>query len=428
MRGLIFSLALAAAGLAQGAMDNSAKLIKTLQGNDVQAKLQAIETLGRMRAAAKTAVPALIQSLGDDSISAEAAQALADVGREAVPPLIAAVKDRKADAGVREGAMYALALMGPRAADAVTVLTESFQTADPPTRCAIAETLGCIGPSAKTALPALSSALKAPSPSLRLAAAMAIWKIGRRTDGVVPTLVQLLESGKRQDTKEAKEKINVSRSINPPSKLAVWFLGEIGPEAKSAVPALIKTLREGDVRLRGPAAEALGKIGPDAKTAIPALAAVLAANPTVPMILRDCDSSVVDLAGGALCKMGPNGVARILPLFDNESEKARELACQLISETGPSAKPYVSHLVAALRDKSPAVRRSAAEALGKLALEPRQAVPALVKKLNDSDRRVRAAACWALGGFRGSAACGGGSPADESPGRFKPRVRAVRGL
>ena len=233
---------------------------------------------------------------------------------------------------------------------------------------------------------------------------MAIWKIGRRTDGAVPALVELLKTDKRQEKKDTKESISVSRSINPPSKMAIWFLGEIGPEAKPAVPALIETLKKGDIRLRGPAAEALGKIGPDAKTAIPALAAVLAAHPTVAMILRDCDSSVIDLAGGALCKMGPNGVARILPLFDNESEKARELACQLISETGPSAKPYVSHLVAALRDKSPAVRRSAAEALGKLALDPRQSVPALAKKLDDPDGRVRAAACRALGGFHGSAA------------------------
>ena len=49
-------------------------------------------------------------------------------------------------------------------------------------------------------------------------------------------------------------------------------LGEIGPKAKEAVPALIGAL--GDKSVRGNAIIALGKMGPAAKDAIPALRAL----------------------------------------------------------------------------------------------------------------------------------------------------------
>ena len=52
---------------------------------------------------------------------------------------------------------------------------------------------------------------------------------------------------------------------------AAIALGDIGPEAKKAVPALIEALKDEDENVRGNAAIALGKIGPDAKDSVPAL-------------------------------------------------------------------------------------------------------------------------------------------------------------
>lgn len=48
-------------------------------------------------------------------------------------------------------------------------------------------------------------------------------------------------------------------------------LAEIGPEAKEAVGALIKTLGDADADVRSNAANALARIGPRAKEAIQAL-------------------------------------------------------------------------------------------------------------------------------------------------------------
>ncbi len=55
--------------------------------------------------------------------------------------------------------------------------------------------------------------------------------------------------------------------------LAASALGEM--RARTAVPALIRALDDGDARVRRAVVEALGQIGPAAKTAIPALTRAL---------------------------------------------------------------------------------------------------------------------------------------------------------
>ncbi len=75
---------------------------------------------------------------------------------------------------------------------------------------------------------------------------------------------------------------------------AAQALGRIGPEAKAAVPALIKALVD-DPRntVRSHAAQALGQIGPEAKAAVPALIEAL----------KDENENVRNAADGALRKI-----------------------------------------------------------------------------------------------------------------------------
>ena len=46
-------------------------------------------------------------------------------------------------------------------------------------------------------------------------------------------------------------------------------LGEIGPDAREAVPALIALVKDKEVEVRGAAVYALGEIGPPAKQRFP---------------------------------------------------------------------------------------------------------------------------------------------------------------
>jgi HEAT repeat protein len=52
---------------------------------------------------------------------------------------------------------------------------------------------------------------------------------------------------------------------------AARALGQMGPEAKEAVPSLMAALKDEDRAVRIQAAHALGEIGPEAKAAVPAL-------------------------------------------------------------------------------------------------------------------------------------------------------------
>jgi HEAT repeat protein len=62
--------------------------------------------------------------------------------------------------------------------------------------------------------------------------------------------------------------------------VAAWTLRDIGPEAKSAVPALIQLLRDEDEEAQMAATSALRQMGPAAKAAIPALTELLRSGPT----------------------------------------------------------------------------------------------------------------------------------------------------
>jgi len=117
-------------------------------------------------------------------------------------------------------------------------------------------------------------------------------------------------------------------------------LGDLGSEAKDAVPALKKALRDSDLFVRRFSIEALGKIGPDAKAAIPEVA----------LAMNDEKKEVALAAAEGLGKMGPDAI------------KA---------------------LTSAVKDvnKDPQVRKKAALSLGNMGLQARGAVPALADVL-----------------------------------------------
>ncbi|MBU4502509.1 MAG: HPr family phosphocarrier protein, partial [Nanoarchaeota archaeon] len=135
---------------------------------------------------------------------------------------------------------------------------------------------------------------------------------------------------------------------------AAVSLGNIGPEAKEAVPYLIEALK--DVRLAAAAAEVLGNIGPEAKEAVPYL----------------------------------------IEALKDESLYVRLAAAEALGNIGPEAKEAVPYLIEALKDESLYVRRAAAVSLGNIGPEAKEAVPYLIEALKDESLYVRLAALEAL--------------------------------
>lgn len=170
-------------------------------------------------------------------------------------------------------------------------------------------------------------------------------------------------------------------------KNAAAELGKIGPAAKKAVSALIKVLNDEDECVRDAAAEALGKIGAAAKEAIPALIEALKEKSESP-------GAMIALKG-----IGEVAIPALIEALKHKNQTVRRNAAQTLGRIGPEAKEAIPALVIALRDKSnnEDVRRDAACSLGNIGPETTDVVPALISALNDQSSSVRCDAAWALG-------------------------------
>jgi HEAT repeat protein len=155
--------------------------------------------------------------------------------------------------------------------------------------------LGQMGPKAKAAIPELKRKLREAryidyrrnSPRTVNGGELlwAIWNISRQPELVVPRLSEQLKYYYDDDGRYES------------GSLPTDLLGEMGPAARDAVPALVKLLRFGKKDDRIAAAVVLGKIGPDARTAIPALRHAL----------KDFRRPMREAAAEALRRIDPQG-------------------------------------------------------------------------------------------------------------------------
>jgi HEAT repeat protein len=219
---------------------------------------------------------------------------------------------------VRVAAASALARFGPEASAALVPLTTRVKKdADPFVRAAAAQCLGKIGPAAKGAVPNLNDLLSDAEPYARMSAAIAIWRIDGNTNMlprmldelpkvIWPVKWQIFEamgemgpaaygssavliwelkdrnSETRQRAAEALWKIAPDKlpliveaviepmndpratTVNPFSVMeGARLLGEIGPPARDAIPALTRALEHSEPLARTAAATALKRIVPE---------------------------------------------------------------------------------------------------------------------------------------------------------------------
>ncbi|AFZ22074.1 HEAT repeat domain-containing protein [Allocoleopsis franciscana] len=179
--------------------------------------------------------------------------ALADTGVEAIPDLIQALNDREPFAFFHSEER-ALRKIGK---DAVPALIADLQSQESRTRSRAAYALMQIGKDAQSAVPALITALQDENSDVRFSAAIAIFKIGGNPKDVIPELIPAIKY----------EHIG-GYLCGPNSVLAHEALVEIG---KDVVPVLIAALNDKYVGFKYGAVVALGEIGADAKDAVPEL-------------------------------------------------------------------------------------------------------------------------------------------------------------
>ncbi len=284
-------------------------------------------------------IPLLINVLGERNLTVQsgASEALTNKGYAAVPDLMAAFKDNGSD-------LY-------RSGRIANILSE-------------------IGP---PAVPALIEELKNPDKNIQAGAADVLREIGPEAKDAVPALIQLFN-----------DRGWVTDDIR---RTAAYALGEIGPASKGVVPDLILELKEA-AGIKYSAAYALRNICTGS----------------------ECISELIELlkekngyaVWSAAKILGQKGIYAVPPLFDilnnPHSDDLEKFGAVLAAGgLGPRARDTVPLLIAALKNKSPAVRYKSADALGAIGQDAEDAVPYLLELLNDSDSIVRSKAAAALG-------------------------------
>jgi HEAT repeat protein len=230
-----------------------------IRSEDPQLSRTAARALAEIDGSSASLTPAIKAALDemDPTVIEHIMEALSDVGGEAVPVLTAALDDEKA----RGAAVRALGRIGPPAKAAASGLTAILADKDDQLVSDAALALAAIGPDAAKAVPALSGLLAKPDAGCRYAAALALGRIGAASKSAVPAL-------QKQIGKEPMISI-----------ASVWAIKRIDPANRSlapaAVPVLNKLVTAKDEILRVQAAGALGDLGPEARDAVPALKKLL---------------------------------------------------------------------------------------------------------------------------------------------------------
>jgi HEAT repeat protein len=274
----------------------------------------------------------------------------------------------------------------------------------------IAWALGRFGPRAKAAVPALAKTLHGEDIWARQPAAWALRQMGKDVAPAADALIRALGAGWAGSTYGGASGCHAAHAlagIGPPvvpELIAVFrgrragtnqrrgaavALGLIGPDAKDAIPALVRALRDKSPLVRSEAAVALGKIGPDADEVVEALATAC----------RDKDYGVRINVVKALGLCAPTNASGVAHLETTLADTRREVCYASYRSLGKGGKPSVPVLVRALGQNDPWHRKYAARALGDAArgTSNAAAAEALVEALSDKDAEVRREAAWSLG-------------------------------
>lgn len=322
----------------------------------------------------------------DPGARGDAMAALGKLGKKApgevVPALVKGLKD--GNSRVREGALRAVAEVGPQAKDAcpaLHALLGDFLLAGK-----AIDALAAIGPAA---VPTLLKALKHRDPLVRalclqrltlLRQAFASGELTGLKDHV-PTLVGLLK-GKDVGSRRWAAKI----------------LEYIGPESKDAVGPLTAALKDADPIVRSGAAMALSQIGPDARAAVPELLKAMRAREPK----QDAEQPLT--AALALWRIEGNSrdtVPVVAEVLGREKKEGlfgvRDTAAFILFVIGPEAKAARPALQKALKDRNERVRAIAAFALARIDHPKKTALEALLDGTRAKEAPTRRMALETLG-------------------------------
>lgn len=319
------------------------QVLEALKDKNTLVRVAAVRSLHQMNADSKISFPALVEALEDESpaVRLNAASALSRFGTQALPNLSLALKDK--DPAVRRYTVLALQELrgSPKAVLPLLVQAQTDDSAQ--VRAATAEALGSFGP---TAVPHLLDALKDKDEVVWKQAVESLKKMKAYPQPVVRALSEA--------TKD--ENYAVRRG-------AAYVLSEYGADA---VAPLLDALKDKDDRVRFEAADSLGVVGPVADKAIPPLLALALSDPE-PKVRKKALTAILCIQGMHRFRDDPvKAVPVLIESLQHKLPQTRWEAAQILGAIGPQAKEAVGGLTKAIQDKDQRVRDAATTALERI--------------------------------------------------------------
>lgn len=322
-----------------------------------------------------------------DIMSAEGAEALKDIKPPAnqLLPLLER-HFRSTDRMERRTALYILGCTGDGAEQAVPWLCAALKRPDHWERVMAAQSLGWIGPSAGAAVPALIEVMQAPTnanqPPIHPArsAALALGEIGSAAAPALPLVQELFERENnwslrcalavalcRIDAGQTNAFACLTNGLasHQPANdrwMAAFELGNIGPNAKAAVPLLLAALDGTNDMLFSQVPAALKKMGVPAETFLPRMK----------QQLRSENETTRVNAAARVLELNPADHEALLVLMDQIKRRAlfRDFAIETLARAGPSTGEAVPVLRDVVQHGSKQEREAAHRALRRIEAKP----------------------------------------------------------
>jgi len=274
-----------------------------------------------------------------DRIGAGQIDQLKMAGPSSAPKIAAFLADPSP--AVRAKAVEVLTGFGPEAETGLAEVAKILSDVKPELRLAAAQALA--GIRSPKAAGVMERALGDPSPAVQVWARAGLVRIGGDCATHQAAAARILHSGLGLTPIEAAR--------------AMVYMPCAAP---AAIDLLIEATTAKDENTRAAAARALGQIGPTAARAVPALIGLLAEKAAVKVRLA---------ALLALARMGPAAapaVEKLIPFLADPAPRFRELAAHALGAIGPSARAAVGPLRKATRDTEATVQVAAKRALAEI--------------------------------------------------------------
>jgi HEAT repeat protein len=354
------------------ALDYVPALMAAVKDADPHVRHEAVLTLGAIGRPAAAAVPTLIGALDDSDyvVPPGAAIALGQLGPEAESASAALCKALTSSSHeLRTQAQAALVAVGPGAASS---LRESLKSKDPTVVILAAQAIGRIGPKARAAVPELVLAFGHNSPGVKVTTSEALTALRARVPEAIPALALAVS---HPDLNVATTAVTVLQELKADTPVVVTALTNRLEAPWNAAP--------GAIELHRLIVRSLGDVGPNARPAVPMLLVAL----DDPALMEDAALSLrVILAPKA-------GGADLVNTLQKQGQlDERQVALVLGSGTADAA-PALTELLGHTRVR---VRAAAALSLGRLGAKAGASQPSLIKALADGNRQVRLNAIVAL--------------------------------